>query len=184
MSILARILLVFASIQMIGCAYHPEEVADPKSISLRSAVFDVADTLAATKERTRNREKVGLYVDEATVVFNVAAKSTETTGLKLGASSPAGFVPITFSGENSLANEGNRGNTVTVKFKNIATLGKGESAKAAVAPKGKATKNDAVSPVDCDKNPGFQTCIVIMKKMLEKSDLKTIEKMLENRARE
>ena len=129
-----------------GCTYRPEEVADPRSISLQSAVFEVADTLAATRARTKDRDKVGLYVDEAVVSFNVAAKSTESTGLKLGASAPAGFVPLNASADYSLVGEGSRGNTVTITFKNIASLGKSAGAPKQVMGGEKPAQKNAQAP--------------------------------------
>lgn len=112
---------VLSLLLLQACAYRPAEVADPNDISLRKAIFDVADTLAETKARTRNRDKVGLYVDEAVVTFNISSKSTESESLKIGASAPAGFLPVSASGEASLVNEGSRGNTITITFKNIGT---------------------------------------------------------------
>ena len=103
-----------------ACAYRPADVADPNAITLRAAVLDVADTLAEAKRRTKYREQTGLYPTEATVEFNIASKSTEADTLKIDASAPTGFVvPISASAQSSLTNEGSRGNTIKITFKNI-----------------------------------------------------------------
>src|SRR4051794_18972907 len=93
-----------AILPLAACAYRPNDVADLDTITLHDAVFDVADTLYEVREHTRNRPKSGLIIDEATVVFNVSAKSTETSGLKLDTAAPAsvGF-PLSLSAQYGLA---------------------------------------------------------------------------------
>jgi hypothetical protein len=104
-----------------ACAYHPGDVADPNAITLRAAVFDVADTLAETRQRTLYRDKAGMYLDQATVEFYIAAKSTETDTLKLDTTVPTAVLglPLTAMAQSQLQNEGSRSNKITLTFKNI-----------------------------------------------------------------
>jgi hypothetical protein len=101
----------------------PNEVARPSDITLDKAISDVADGLNNLQLRTANRSKVGLIVDEATVTFTVAA--TANNAATAGASLDS--LPVSQGGKaglsvsNTLTNNGTRGNTITVVFKNIGT---------------------------------------------------------------
>ncbi|MES0110149.1 hypothetical protein [Mesorhizobium sp. M0013] len=121
---------IFAALPLVGCGtYTPREVADPKAITLNAALIDVADSLNDMRSRTANRDKFGLLVDEVTVTFNVSSKATDTGKLAVSvANIPVGGGVLGASGENTLVAEGNRGNQITVKFKNLATadLSKGD----------------------------------------------------------
>ena len=116
--------IIALGLSLAGCGYRPADVADPSDITLRAAVLDVADTLAEAKARTiRRGSSVGLYVDEATVEFNISAKANETNTLNVKSSVPAALIGVPFSidATNALVNEGNRGNKITLKFKNLIT---------------------------------------------------------------
>lgn len=108
---------------VLSACTTPNEVAKPTDITLEKAIFDVADSLNHLQLRTANRTKVGLIVDEATVTFNVAA--TANNAATAGASLDA--LPVSQGGKaglsvsNTMTNNGTRGNTITVTFKNMAT---------------------------------------------------------------
>ncbi|MES0101729.1 hypothetical protein [Mesorhizobium sp. M0019] len=129
-----KIILVLAISGVVsGCGYTARQVAEPSSITLDAALGDVADSLNNLHQRTQNREKLGMAVDEVSVTFQISAKGASTTtagasaaGVPLGAVGGTGGLSIS----NTLANEGNRGNTIVVKFKNLATadLSKGSLA--------------------------------------------------------
>ena len=140
---------VALSVVLAGCGYRPAELADPYSITLRSAVLDVADTLAEAKRRTKYRDQTGLYPQEATVEFNIASKSTEADTLKIDASAPAGFIfPLSASAQSSLTNEGSRGNTIKITFKNIvdSKMSKEEIKRCLQTPRPKGCPNFMVPP--------------------------------------
>ena len=122
-----RVLIVFAlfAVGLSGCGtYSPRQVAEPTEISLKQAIFEVADSLNEVQERVPLERRSGLIADEVTVVFNVAAQSTSTSkaGLTISNVPLAGVGgTIGANGEFQNVSAGNRGNTVTIKFKNIAT---------------------------------------------------------------
>lgn len=99
------------------------QVAKPSDITLEKAIIEVADSLKSVQQQTADRKKVGMIVDEAKVEFQIAAKATNTAN----GSANISAVPLGIGGtgglsvSNQLVNEGSRGNTVTVTFKNIAT---------------------------------------------------------------
>jgi hypothetical protein len=138
-----------------GCAYQLNDVADPSNISLRDAVFNVEDTMYDAMLRARNRPKVGMYLDEATVVFNVSAKQVEEGKLSVSPAIPQ--VPIGLSASNTSTGEANRGNTITLVFKNVGKkVVMFKPAKADAKPDAKPdAKSDAKSDVgksDAAKN--------------------------------
>ncbi|QGJ79297.1 hypothetical protein [Sinorhizobium meliloti] len=118
------VLLCLLPLASCGTAYT-ERVADPERITLREAVTDVVHTMDAVRADRQGKPKVGMYLDSATVTFNLSAKRTsnETAGLTLSS------VPIATSGilganaTGTLASEGLRGNQITLVFKNVATVG-------------------------------------------------------------
>lgn len=113
------------SLALSSCAnVAAREVADPDAITLRTAVYDVADTMHGLVQRTKERKKVGMFLDEATVVFNISSKSGGTDSLKLAAAGlPVAPATIGANAETSVTSEGLRGNQITLKFKNVASLG-------------------------------------------------------------
>lgn len=128
----------------------PGMVAKPSDVTLDTAIIEVADSLKHVQQQTADRKKVGLIVDEAQVQFQIAAKSTNTgsiggsvTAVPLGVGGTAG---LTVS--NQVVNEGSRGNTVTVTFKNIATADYSKGGKEMVA--------------HCSKNSNVEGCPVVV----------------------
>lgn len=87
-------------------------------------MHEIALGIVAMRETLRERgARPGILVDEATVVFNVTASSTDTTSLKIDASRPAaaGVVGLSGGAANTLVATGQRGNTITIKLKNAVT---------------------------------------------------------------
>lgn len=102
--------------------FTPRQVAEPSSVTVRDAVFEVATTLRDVQDLVPPDKRAGLLADEVTVVFNVAATATTTSGADLRISNvalPSGTLGAGASTEN--ISLGTRGNQITIKFKNIAT---------------------------------------------------------------
>ncbi|CAN7485797.1 hypothetical protein [Mesorhizobium sp. LjRoot246] len=114
---------ILASIFLTACGtYTPREVADPKAITLNAALIDVADSLNDMRAKAENRGNFGLIVDEVDVTFNVSSKATNTGKLAVSvANMPVAGGILGASGENTLVAEGNRGNQIVIKMKNLAT---------------------------------------------------------------
>lgn len=108
---------------LAGCGtYTPRQVAEPSSVTVRDAVFEVATTLRDVQNLVPPERRAGLLADEVTVVFNVAATSNTTSGADLRISNvalPSGTLAAGVDTKN--VSEGTRGNQITIKFKNIAT---------------------------------------------------------------
>ncbi|WP_143079642.1 hypothetical protein [Bosea lupini] len=105
------------ALPLAGCGHSPAQVADPNSITLEDAVFDVARSLHRVRDHYRNREKIGLGVSEATVTFNISASSENKSTLKIEAAAgeSAGF-PLSGLFQNERTTNGTRGNQITIKF--------------------------------------------------------------------
>lgn len=124
-----RIGALSAVLLLAGCA-TPSIVAEPGEITLDAALTEVANGIYNLQKTTEGRPKAGLILDEVSVSLNVSAKATNTgtTGATIG------NVPLNIGGvggltvSNTMVGEGNRGNTITMKFKNLATadLSKGD----------------------------------------------------------
>ncbi|AVH44966.1 hypothetical protein [Agrobacterium tumefaciens] len=118
-------MIAVSGVILTSCGtYTPRQVAEPSAISLKQAIFEVADSLNEVQDRVPVNRRSGLIADEVTVVFNIAAQSTSTSNAGLTVSNvPLAGVGGTFGANGEIQNVsvGNRGNTVTVKFKNIAT---------------------------------------------------------------
>ncbi|WP_426289064.1 hypothetical protein ACN9MC_04925 [Ensifer adhaerens] len=144
-------MLLVAGASATSCA-SPNQVADPTEITLERAINEVADSLNNLQTRTANRQKIGLIVDQATVTFNVAATATNTAS----ANGSLNALPLgtggtgTLSVSNSLVNDGTRGNTITVVFKNIATAD--------------YSKGGLTMVERCRKNPSLPECKKIMQR--------------------
>lgn len=104
-----------------GCGFTPREVAEPNSITLRSAVMDVADSLHAVRRKYESQPKIGMYPSEATVTFNISASSSEETGLNVGLTVPEAVSnsPLSITGNEKLTSNATRGNQITIKFLNV-----------------------------------------------------------------
>ena len=143
------IILGMAALALNGCT-TPNDVAKPSDITLEKAIFDVADSLNNLQARTGGRAKVGLIVDEATVTFNVAASANNAaTG------SASLDIPVSAGGKaglsvsNTLTNNADRGNTITVVFKNIGTA---DYSKGGLTMLERCRKNPKLP--ECKKNHG------------------------------
>ena len=110
-------------LSLAGCgAFTPREVAEPSNVTLRQAVFDVAETLRDVRDLTPPGKKTGLMADEVTVTFNIAASSTTTNKADLTVSNvPVGNGVLGASAGTQNVSEANRGNQIVIKFRNIAT---------------------------------------------------------------
>lgn len=118
-----QIILIATTAILTGCGtYTPRQVAEPSSITLRKAVFDVATTLRDVQSVTPPDKKTGMMADEATVTFNIAASSKTTNSGELSISNvPLAKGAVTGSIGTENISEGSTGNQIIIKFKNIAT---------------------------------------------------------------
>jgi bacterioferritin-associated ferredoxin len=115
------ILAIAMSVSACG-AFTPREIAEPSNVTVRDAVFEVADTLRELQNRVPVGSKSGLIADEVTVVFNVAASSDVTNKAGLTISNvPLAGGSVGGNAEVQSVSSASRGNTITIKFKNIAT---------------------------------------------------------------
>ncbi|TBB60664.1 hypothetical protein ELH43_36595 [Rhizobium ruizarguesonis] len=144
--------LSICAIVLASCGtYTPKQVAEPSAISLKQAVFEVADALSEAQERVPLQKRSGLLADEVTVVFNVAATSTttNTAGLTISNVALAGVGgSLNANADTQNVSTGNRGNTVTIKFKNIATA---DMSKSSFKPTRVCRGDETAGP--CAKTP-------------------------------
>ncbi|QIG49487.1 hypothetical protein G5V57_18290 [Nordella sp. HKS 07] len=139
---------------LAGCTYTPKEVADPRAITLKSAMIQTADSLDELHRRTEGRQRFGQIVDEVTVVFNISAHATNTGKLTLNPAS----IPLTggllgggtlgATAENTLVADSNRGNQITIKLKNFATADTSKLSKLALEA--------------CNRKPRPDWCTIIL----------------------
>ncbi|AYG59020.1 hypothetical protein [Rhizobium jaguaris] len=118
-------ILTLMSSALASCAsFTPAQVAKPSDISLDTALNDVADSLHRLQKKYAGKDKIGMMVDEVQVQFAIAVTAGDTGNVQLNvADVPIGTAGGTLGasaghGESSSAN---RGNTITVTFKNVAT---------------------------------------------------------------
>jgi hypothetical protein len=106
-----------------GCStFAPREIAQPSQVTVKDAVFEVADALRDVQDRVPPEKRAGLIADEVTVVFNIAAGSTVTDKAGLTISNvPLAGGALGGNIETQNVSNASRGNTITIKFKNIAT---------------------------------------------------------------
>jgi hypothetical protein len=117
-------LLAIAAIVLClaGCA--SQNVAKPSAITLEAALKSVGQGLHDLNEAEGNI-RTGLYPDSATVTFNIAASSTASSGLTIDLNASAGpQIPVSGTAAGSISNSssGQRGNQITITFKNILNL--------------------------------------------------------------
>lgn len=124
-------LFVLLPLALAGCGtYTPREVADPKAITLNAAMVDVAESLNDMRDRTTARGKLGMLVDEVEVTFNISSKATSTDKLAVSAANiPVAGGILGANADSQLVAEGNRGNQITIKLKNIATADMSKASK-------------------------------------------------------
>jgi hypothetical protein len=104
-----------------GCAYGPTQIAKPTNITLGQAVDEVATTLHNLHDKYENKPKVGLIADSAEVKFEIAASATNTGGATLNLAAPLAVGNLSAGLSDTNVAQANRGNTITLEFKNIAT---------------------------------------------------------------
>lgn len=111
------VLSICLGVPLASCGHSPAQVANPDTITLENAVFDVARTLHKVRDHYKDKEKIGLGVSEATVTFNISASSENKTTLKLeaGVGESAGF-PLSGLFQNDRTTSGLRGNQIIIKF--------------------------------------------------------------------
>ncbi len=145
--VMGRVFYCIVLLMLSGCgAYTPRQVAEPTAISLKQAVFEVADSLYEVQGRVPLEKRSGLIADEVTVVFNVAASSTTTSsaGLTVSNVALAGVGgTLGANGQTENVSLGSRGNTVTIKFKNVATA---DMSKSSFKSKRICSDNEKVGP--------------------------------------
>ncbi|TBB32440.1 hypothetical protein [Rhizobium ruizarguesonis] len=148
----AKYILSICTISLVSCGtYTPRQVAEPSSISVKQAVFEVADALSEVQDRVPLQKRSGLLADEVTVVFNVAAGSTTTNkaGLTISNVALAGVGgTLNANADTQNVSAGNRGNTITIKFKNIATA---DMSKSSFKPSRVCRGDETAGP--CAKTP-------------------------------
>lgn len=112
------IALGFTAAMLPGCC-STRHVADPKDITLKSALVSVVDSLNAMREASTN-QPFGLYPSEVEVTFKVSASQDNSGELKLDLSVPvASVASATAGGSLKSQSVASRGNEVTVKFSNV-----------------------------------------------------------------
>lgn len=109
-----------------GCAaYTPVDVAKPSKIDLVSATTDVARSLVAMRDELKNQDlKTGLIVDQVDVDLNVTASADQGGSQKLtidAAKTALSGVGLTADVAGTQNSSANKGNTIHITFKNIAT---------------------------------------------------------------
>jgi hypothetical protein len=117
--------VLLGSLLLGGCGtYRPVDVAKPSEITVEEGMREVALGIVAMRDTLKEHgARPGVLVDEATVVFNVSAASSDTSSLKIDVARPAaaGIIGISGSASDTLVASGNRGNTITIKLKNATT---------------------------------------------------------------
>ncbi|MER8846044.1 hypothetical protein [Mesorhizobium australicum] len=143
-------LFIASALLLSACGtYTPKEVADPQAITLHAAMVDVADSLNDMRDRTAARGKLGMLVDEVQVTFNVSSKATSTNKLAVSAANiPVAGGILGANADSQLVGEGNRGNQITIKMKNIATADMSKASKEYV----KRCYGSDNKPIRCPKD--------------------------------
>ena len=110
---------------LTSCAsMTPKDVAPPAEISFEDAMFQLGSGFKKMVE-AQGEVKTGLVASEASVTFNVKASAKDSSKLTAELSlAPTTPYPKSakIGGEVGGSSEGERGNTVTVKFVNLLSL--------------------------------------------------------------
>jgi hypothetical protein len=111
--------LVFVASGLAGCATATQTVTDPNTITLKQALVDTVDALAAAHTESKNKfTNFGFYGCSLTAVYNISASGTQDNKITITASSPAATLanPLSLGGTASseATAQGSRGNTVTL----------------------------------------------------------------------
>ncbi len=112
------ITLCFTGALLSACC-STKHVADPKDITLKSALVSVIDGLNAMREASTN-QPFGLYPSDVEVTFKVSASQDNSGELKLDLSVPVvSGVGGTAGGSARSQSLASRGNEITVRFSNV-----------------------------------------------------------------
>jgi hypothetical protein len=121
----ALAILTLISSALASCAsFTPSEIVKPSEISLDGAIQDVSKSLHHAQDQYSSDKRLGLMVDEVQVQFQVAAAASNSGGAQLNvAAIPVSAAGGTIGGsiQGQEGSNANRGNTITVTFKNIAS---------------------------------------------------------------
>lgn len=131
---------ICCSLSLQGCALVvPSTVADPREIDLPMAMEQVT---CALKARENAERRIGLVnygiADEITVVFNLKASATRDSKLVVDADvkPPAFLAGLGVNYSDALQQTGERGNTITIKYRDIYTAPLNKAGEAKVAKQG------------------------------------------------
>jgi hypothetical protein len=131
MHIMLKFSILAIVIILSGCvSMNPKQVAEPSEITLACAMKQLG---AGFQEMAHAQGglKTGLIASEASVTFNVTASAKDSSKLAIDLS----FAPIkpypktgNLGGELADSSEGQRGNTITVKFVSLLSFAKDANA--------------------------------------------------------
>ncbi|MFB2567263.1 hypothetical protein [Rhizobium sp. IMFF44] len=137
-------ILTLSSLVLASCAsFTPAQVAKPSDISLDTALNDVATSLHTLQRKYAGKEKIGMMVDEVQVQFAIAVTAADSGKVQLNvADIPVGATSGTLGGsaEHDQSSSANRGNTISVTFKNVATADLSKGSFSLLKPAGKGGK--------------------------------------------
>jgi hypothetical protein len=127
MAVARAALIAVAGFALSGCGFYlPADVAKPGDITLENAMRDTGRSLVALRNELREGQyRSGLIADEVTVAFNISAGANMENKLTIDATQPAkagAFLLTGLKDEFTLSNAAARGNTITIKLKNIYTI--------------------------------------------------------------
>src|SRR5664280_186299 len=112
-------ILAIMLVSLTGCASYV--VPNPSAITLESAMYSVGAGLREMRKGEGDL-RTGLIADEVVVTFNISASGTQGGKLYVEVSPiPLGATPILgkAGGEVSTQYTAQRGNQITIKFKNL-----------------------------------------------------------------
>lgn len=113
--------IVFIPTMLLSsCGYMAaRNIAPPESMDLDSAL---SQTISAVYNNIQppGTRTVGMYLDQATVVYNVGIRSGGTDDARLQLVGAPNYIGGAFG--TSVTSEGSKGNTITLTFKNVATI--------------------------------------------------------------
>lgn len=114
------------AIMLASCTTYVEPVADARSITLEEGVASISRSIYQLDKERAGKPKIGIYLDNVVVTFNVNAKRTAngTAALTLASVPVLSGGALGPSASQTLGAEGYRGNQVVMTFKSTAYLGK------------------------------------------------------------
>lgn len=124
---IAKLVFVFSAVVLTGCAsLQPKDLVTPSEVTLENALEEVGKGLKKMYDAEQGL-KVGLIPSEIEVKFNLAASANDNGKLTIDLSKS---VPDPIKKETKVggsieqSSEGERSNTITVKFINILMIPK------------------------------------------------------------